>query len=90
MFKLLTGRIDAPLLLINVNFYVPIWPLIRQFFITDFRYRLFCARDPLFLMSKNVNLYSNLIDQSFSVPKCTSVIRDCITSIFRNPQFIIH
>ena len=50
MFKLLTGRINALLLLSNVNFYVPTRSLrTRQFLITDFRYRLFCARDPLLL-----------------------------------------
>ena len=86
MLKLLTGRIDAPLLLSNVNFYVPTRPLrTRQFLITGFRYRLFCASYPLLLMSKNFNLFSNFVDLSFSVPKCTSVIRDCITSNFRNP-----
>ena len=75
MFKLLTGRIDAPLLLRNVNFYVPTRPLrTRQFLITNFRYRLFCARDPLLLMSKNFNLFSNFIDLSFSIPKYSSVL----------------
>ena len=65
MFKLLTGRIDAPLLLSHVNLYVPTRPLrTRQFLITDFRYRLFCARDPLLLMSKNFNLFSNFVDRT--------------------------
>lgn len=52
IFKLLTGQTDAPLLLNNVNGYVPFRPS-RQFLMSELCYRLLCAIDLLLLPSMN-------------------------------------